>query len=106
MVLGSSLYIYFSCGINVRTNGVYGIAALFQDAADDAIASVVMSGGGTLEYDSVFFQHVLPVTSTLPTTFKIRGGPNMNDIFFNGFAGGPIFNGAAKTTLIIMEVAP
>jgi len=81
------------------------VAALFQDAGDDAIA-VGSQYPGSTETVSINFTHYMPAGTTSAITFKVRFGDNDgNDIDINGRADARLYGGVMASSITITEVA-
>jgi len=81
------------------------IAALFQDAAVNALAVAVhLENGTSTGMHTLNFSYVMTAGTTSATTFRVRAGGNAaGTTTFNGQSGSRRFGGAFASSIIITE---
>ena len=81
------------------------IAALFQDAAANALATAWATVAGA-QVTILSFCHVMTSGTTSSTTFKVRLGQQFaGTLTFNGTGGAGYFGGVMASSIVIREVA-
>jgi hypothetical protein len=82
-------------------------AALFQDAAANALAAIWTIQGATGKTVCLNLMHVMTSGTTSATTFKVRvGSAGAGTTTFNGSGGARFFGGVMASSIVIREVAP
>lgn len=85
--------------------GVAIIAALFQDANANAIASGYQSTAAAGYTQSISFRHEMTAGATSATTFRVRcGGGTAGTTTFNGSSGAGLFGGTIASSIRVSEI--
>ncbi len=94
--------VVFQCAVNTNTR--YVTAMLFQDAANDALATgwTILSASFIA---SICFSHYMTSGTTSATTFKVRAGPDSAaTVTMNGVAGSRRYGGVVASSITITEI--
>lgn len=102
----STLLVLVNCfASNSAANN--NVAALFKDAAVDALAATSQYQGQATGFYQLSLQHVMLAGSTDATTFKVRcGGSGAGTTTFNGSGGVGYLGGVACSRITVLEVLP
>lgn len=103
----SRLIIEVTAMVSSSVIAVLFIAALFQDATANALATTMHMANGSSAGQpiTVTLRHIMVSGTTSATTFKVRIGPNTaSTTTFNGAAGVRAFGGALASSIVIREV--
>ncbi len=102
----STLLVLVNCFVsNSAANN--NVAALFKDAAVDALAATSQYQGQATGFNQLSLQHVMLAGSTDATTFKVRcGGSGAGTTTLNGSAGAGYLGGVACSRITVLEVLP
>jgi len=78
--------------------------AAFRDSVANALEAAVNRPGGELTTLTKAFEDTPGSVGTF--TYKVRAGSNTGTGYVNGSAGGRIYGGAVKSSIILVELLP
>lgn len=82
------------------------MAALFQDANVNALATAASAALSSTITDGLVLRYRYAAPSAATTTFKIRAGGNAGGVTFNGEGGARLFGGSFCSHITITETLP
>jgi len=102
----STFMIVFNTFFSIGDNTSVGQVALFRDTAVNTITAQVLETGDNIQsLQGGTFIYYDPVAYSGATTYKIRMGANIGNLYINGDSGGQWFSGGVgTTTLAVIEI--
>ncbi len=95
------------CNVTNATASRYLTAALFQDAATDALASNTLFCATAASGGAIVISFWMTAGTTSSTTFRVRAGANgTGTTSFNGSGGVQIQGGVMMSSITITEIVP
>jgi len=95
----------FLCSHSVGSAAV--IAAIFQDATANALATAYVNIGAATTATELVIKHIMTAGTTSATTFKVRaGGSTAGTLTFNGTSGAAFFGGTLSSRITVREYLP
>lgn len=86
--------------------GYTAVAALFQGSTANALNAISGSPANNGFSQQLAFTHDMAAGTTSATTFTVRAGPAIGNLYINGWSGGRLLGGVSFATLSIEEYAP